>query len=295
MPRNELIKIFIKNKSCSALIGTKGQNIKKFQEQAKVTIIMNKYGEFYPGTNDRIMAIKSNESDESEDQALRRIFSAAVCVFDQQVGGFGENTQSDMNFEMFEFSGEEEDASTTKDINVVTFKIILPNNIIGKILGRKAKHLNDIKKKTSTDIKISEQNFKENKKQSPCNAGPQACLSNKSNFYGPLNERVVIFKGTKYNLKKSFILFLTRLKNISIDVPGLFNYDFKFINYDVYIEKNLIPNSEYDKNMPYVEAGYYLKLYNIWHVSSRLANQQMNFYGNLRISNLPWDCIAELG
>ena len=80
--RPELLKLFINNNICSAIIGIKGKNLKNFQEQAKVVIIMTKYGQYYPGTTDRIMSIRSDVMEESEAEAYRRIFSAATCIFD---------------------------------------------------------------------------------------------------------------------------------------------------------------------------------------------------------------------
>ena len=53
---------------------------------------------------------------------------------------------------------------------------------------------------------------------------------------------------------------------------------YRFIRYDVYGEKNLIPNARYERNQPYAEVGYYFTAF--WY------QRQIEFYGKQQLQNL---------
>lgn len=154
-------------------------------------------------------------------------------------------------------SGRVNDTKQQKNTDVKNepfkiFRMILPQTIIGAIIGTKASHINSVIKESNCDIKISK-----DPRGSLYGGGSGSTGSNLMPKYylGSLRERILILKSTNIdNIKKALKIIFKKLMQYEV------KYDHEGVSYNMIAKYNLIANANYDRNEPYAKVGHYFKM-----------------------------------
>jgi len=212
------IKIFIHTNVAGKIIGPGGNHLKKFQYLKKVEIRMTKRNDLYPNTDYRVMLIKGQF--ENVKKALLVILK--VILFRKSIlEDFDERQSIDVS------------AQISYKLEI---KLIIPDNIVGALIGINGKNLNQILNLSRANIKISQR--------------PKP-------YQPALSERILIISGKSTAIKTAAGLVLDKLHHLN------FKYDSLGISYNFFYwgpwGRKMIPNSEASGSAYYLGSFIYVQ------------------------------------
>jgi len=141
--QNETIKLLLPNSLSGSLIGTGGSTIRKFIELTSCHILLSDHGVNYPGTEDRIVTLSGTE---------KQLFDGVRFIWDMLA--FARKATED-GFKSLEWDPSAKGSHSANPNSAIQCRFVVPDHIIGSIIGKNGSKLNDLKTTTGANIYIN--------------------------------------------------------------------------------------------------------------------------------------------
>jgi transcription antitermination factor NusA-like protein len=198
---NQIVStVQVANDLIGRLVGKKGAHIRHIEQQSNTKITISKRGEFYRGTENRIITIFADT--EHQQQNVQRMIQEAIS--DPEISkrssqnnqiGDGSEAIDRLRNNGNRLSGDQlmsrcmhvGPGSTIPDMYVVP----VPDSCIGSIMGMKGVNLKKMREQTGTSIEISKRNH----------------------FFPNSQDRILVIKGDPSQISKCYELIMDSVSN----------------------------------------------------------------------------------